>query len=268
MLSNFRDIADVGMLWLGCGVGLVWLATIALKRSQGLSLNDLRGSELGGTYSISLLMVLPIFVTLLALFVECNQLMLVKLGCCYASYSAARSAAVWQPIDQKSAPHPNGLEDRCRFAAAKALTPFAFGTKRNRSSDPLQIKHANLLAETSQWQTGYSRWNLEYLAQKFLNAYAATTADVTSITQGTQECRVKVEVWYQAPFIVPGIGRLFAVLGAAQEGDEVGQYVREISSTTEMSIDFPLVNSPQPRVYALGVRYGEPLKQNKSSLAP
>ncbi len=137
----------------------------------------------GGAYSISLLIVLPTLVTLIAVLVAANGLMVSRLGLSHAVFAAARCVVVWAPIDlrkesllrdsplldvARSTPDfvnsieidndSSGLElqtlhRRCHLAVAKALAPFASGQAQHNPFDSANVPPSWLSAAATDFAT-------------------------------------------------------------------------------------------------------------------
>lgn len=260
MLLNLNDMVGVYLVWLLSGCGLAGLVLVAWSRSRRVSVAELRCSEMGGSYSISLLMVLPLFVTLVAFFFECNQLMISNLGLNYAAYSAARSAAVWQPIDEKSSNGTTTLEERCRFAAARVLTPFSASnaTMIPAGQSPVQVRRASLIASAYQQATESDDRRAMYIAKKFYRAYSATSAKVQVAADPTnaRSRYATVSVTYRPPLLLPGMGRFLGE--RVEDADGFGSnFVRTMKATYTLPVDAPFVNNRHPQSYSIGIRYGE-----------
>jgi hypothetical protein len=72
-----------------------------------------------GTASLEFVLVFPVYLLLIALFVESSLVMLAKCGTTYAAYAAARSAGAWYAAAPGHAPRA------ARQAAVLALSPFS-----------------------------------------------------------------------------------------------------------------------------------------------
>jgi hypothetical protein len=263
MSLSIADDQKILLLWFASGLGLIAMLLLAMTRARHLTLAELRRSEIGGSYSIAILMVLPLFVTLLAFFIECNQLMLAKLGLGYATFSAARSAAAWQPIDLYFADSESRLKARCHLAAARTLTPFISGAQPTAPTiiDAMARSRVDQVFDAYQRQRGTAGVSRSYLSQKFFNACAATTIDAVRISKSSASAadRIAVTVTYRAPFLLPGIGRLLGEPVVAATGDAGIDYVRPMTTTVECPIDYSLARGMPTPTYSLGIRYGEPL---------
>jgi hypothetical protein len=66
-------------------------------------IKDLHRSEEGGVQSLSLVLTLPFFVSLISLIVQVSQVIIGMIGVHYAAYAGVRSAAVWLPAEVKPA---------------------------------------------------------------------------------------------------------------------------------------------------------------------
>ncbi|MEM8947545.1 MAG: hypothetical protein AAGD11_20395 [Planctomycetota bacterium] len=256
-----HDVSGLLLLWLASGMGLIAISGFALRRARRVPISDLQSAEDGSAYAAPLLLTLPIFVTLLTFFVECNSLMLGKIGTVYASYAATRSAVVWLPIDERADDFEERLQHRCHLAAAKALAPFASGKPEHGPSafDAYIAEHAERFAAAFRAYSGAEPNQRNHLQQKFINAYYAT--DVTVETGDSADAdevqSVTVSVLYHAPFLTPGMGR---VMGT--EDSVRGTRVWSFGTKATLGIERPVVigSLPAHRLtnnYALGVRHGE-----------
>lgn len=78
--------------------GLLHL-TIRLSRASWnwRRIKDLHRCQEGGVQSLSLVLTLPFFVSLISLIVQVSQVIIVMIGVHYAAYAGVRSAVVWLP---------------------------------------------------------------------------------------------------------------------------------------------------------------------------
>jgi len=80
--------------------GLLHL-TIRLSRASWnwRRIKDLHRCEAGGVQSLSLVLTLPFFVSLISLIVQVSQIIIGMIGVHYAAYAGARAAVVWLPSE-------------------------------------------------------------------------------------------------------------------------------------------------------------------------
>src|SRR5262245_56396176 len=80
--------------------------------------------EDGAAYTLSYVMVIPMYALLMCTIVEMALMLTAKLGTVYAAYAAARSASVWS-----SATEWEKAQEKAKTAAVQAMVPFSSGTQ-------------------------------------------------------------------------------------------------------------------------------------------
>ncbi|MEZ6120140.1 MAG: hypothetical protein R3C28_26710 [Pirellulaceae bacterium] len=215
--------------------------------------------ETGVAYTVSLILLLPLFILMVVIFNELTLLFEAKQSVSYASFAAARTAAVVMNADfidevdgspsdeaQEAINEPLRL-GRVHHAAVNALAPFASGSQKhlpqkamNRFEYPSEAPHA--------WSEGFNSlaprpWDTKYLARKWtyaarcsrirVDAFDPKTGDVLGQRQRKNSPNVylRVTVEYEYPFHTPGAGRIFGVK------TESGKYTRSIQATTEIPLE-------------------------------
>ena len=79
--------------------------------------------EDGAAYTLSYVMVIPMYALLTCIIIEAVLMMTAKLGTVYSAFAAARTASVWS-----SATTWEKTMEKAKAAATKSMTPFASGT--------------------------------------------------------------------------------------------------------------------------------------------
>ncbi|WP_437188310.1 hypothetical protein SH668x_001749 [Planctomicrobium sp. SH668] len=209
--------------WL---VSLVISGWMTVQICRGFSLRRVSmtaSDESGASYSLGWVMTLPFYIVFVGFTTECTLLMVAKAGSVYSAYAGARTAIVW-----------NGVEDgnmqtlqRAREAAQQAFVPFANGTRR--------VHRTINAAQASGWHRAYTRAHNDFstkpASSRFLFAKMKDSTDSLSVTLSSptdflDDIRCKVEYRYR--FHVPIVGN---ILGS-QGGD--GYYTRPIVSEVSL----------------------------------
>src|SRR6185436_5070173 len=100
-------------------------------RDKQNSLQRLLSEEDGAAYTLSYVMVIPVYAILVCMIIESVLMMSAKLGTVYAAYSAARTASVWS-----SATTWDKTLAKSRQAAVQSMVPFASGMQPASASTP------------------------------------------------------------------------------------------------------------------------------------
>lgn len=210
------------------------------RRGNAAALRRFANDEVGAAYTLSFVMVMPIFALLICLIVEAALILTAKLGTVYAAFAAARSASVWS-----SATTWEKTQQKARLAAVKSMVPFASGTQSAITSIPTDLSGApNPLAFWGAYR-GYAK---DPVAEKYLLAkYAYALANVKVTLQGppaTSTDPIKAKVTYRFPFNIPLIGRILGERG-------VTGYYFPISSEVVIPNEGPRDNRK-----TIGIGYG------------
>ncbi|HEV8066795.1 MAG TPA: hypothetical protein VGP76_03595 [Planctomycetaceae bacterium] len=247
-IDFFESVKDVWILWLASSATLVFLARVALVRVRGWSLRALAREENGASYTVSLVMVLPVFSLLISIIVESTLMLVVKIGTVYAAYSAARSAIVWSAAEPPDSTMPTK-------AAVWAMTPFASSSKQHVDAygtlAEVGMQDALVYYGIYKLYTGGSA-SEEYVTSKYKFANMATHVTVNSTSRpdpsgSGQGADLAATVEYEMPLHVPGIGRLLGSQGSYPLNNF---FTRKISSTVILEEELP-----QSDNQTLGVPY-------------
>lgn len=210
-------------------------------RPPGLKgLLRLATDEEGAAYTLSYVMVIPLYALLICLMIETVLMLTAKLGTVYAAYAAARTASVWS-----SAAPWETAQKKAQLAAIKCMAPFASGTQSVRQSLPAPSAAAN----APFYWGAYKAFTNSPVAEKYLLAKYGYASRHTKVTikgpPATWNADITAEVTYEFPFNVPGIGRL---LGRRGDG---GYY---FSLTSQATIPN---EGPQNDRNTIGIGYGK-----------
>jgi hypothetical protein len=243
MHPDFGDfVQDAEWLWGGWLLLLILLSTVSLILFRSFRLRNPRliwREESGLSMTLAFVLTVPLLLLICGLFAELTLLLLAKFGTVYASFAAARSAAVWefQDADLRKA--------RVRTAVVTAMAPFAI---QARSSGTTPSPPASGDASNSAWYAlalrrfAGTQIDTSMAVRQYLATGSRTTVKV-DIPQRQSGQPVKAEVTYRAGFLVPGAGRLL---------DPDGHWPWEypVTSRTSLPLELPVSSSRK-----LGIDY-------------
>jgi hypothetical protein len=205
------------------------------------SIRRFANDEEGAAYSLSFVMVIPIYALLICLIIEAALILTAKLGTVYAAFAAARTASVWS-----SHTTWEKTMEKSQHAALKTMVPFASGTQgliSNLPTDPQTATNGLLYMGAYNLYAAKPESN-KYLAAKY--AYASRNVKIT--IEGPPEksdTPITAKVTYQFPFNIPGIARILGDKGP--DG-----YFFNISSTATIPNEGPRDNRK-----TIGIGYGK-----------
>jgi hypothetical protein len=200
------------------------------------TLRQLAVEEDGAAYTLSYVMVIPVYAILMCLIIESVLMLTAKLGTVYSAFAAARTASVWS-----SATSWDKTLDKAKLAATKTMTPFASGT------------HGELLGAASvdgiAYVAAYEMYVKESISKKFLACkYGYAKKHLKLEIAGpptTWNADITAKVTYDFPFNIPGIGHMLGRRGFD------GNYYYQI--TTQVTVPN---EGPQDDRKTIGIGYG------------
>jgi hypothetical protein len=199
------------------------------------TLRQLAIDQDGAAYTLSYVMVIPVYAMLICLIIESVLMMTAKLGTVYAAYAAARTASVWS-----SATTWEKTLEKAKLTTTKTMTPFASGTHGGIS------KAASKDAGT--YVGAYELYSNRPISETYLlNKYGYAKEHTKLEIKGPPEhwnSDITAKVTYEFPFNVPGIGRMLGTRG------KDGFYY---SITTTVSVPN---EGPQDDRKTIGIGYG------------
>ena len=215
-------------------IAITWQAKRAVSWRQLFSLHN---DERGGAYTLSYVMVIPIYLIAFCFVVETTFMLIAKLGTNYASFAAARTAIVWLPF---------GGDDKIDAAAKQAFVPFASGLRPSPSGTDSKGKQQYIKAYQEYCgKIGAPADYVRFIGRKYDYAHAAVSTSTEIIDHEEKwDEDIAVTVTYEFPFSVPIVGRL---MGRHKTGD---LFVYDIQSTSTLQIE-----NPQNDEKKLGINY-------------
>jgi len=213
---------------------------VTFSRRDRATLRRLAVGEDGAAYTLSYVMVIPVYALLICLIIETCLMLTAKLGTVYAAFAAARTASVWS-----SATTWEKARAKAQKAAIKAMVPFASGTQSALSTVP--TTPAGVAGFPRYW-LAYQAYAKRPVAHNYLLAkysYASRHVQVTIAgPPATSDAPITAKVTYRFPFNVPGIGRLIGQRG-------VGGYYYALTSEVIIPNEGPRDNRK-----TIGIPYG------------
>ena len=191
--------------------------------------------EDGAAYTLSYVMVIPIYALLMCTIIESVLFFTAKLGTTYSAYAAARTASVWS-----SATTWDKTMKKAQSAATIAMVPFASGTHGGLTKAASKDFAVFLAA-----YEGYSNRPVseEYIAKKYGYAKGHIKVEIKG-PPAHWNSDITAKVTYEFPFNIPGIGRIFGKRGLT------GYYLPITSTATVPN------EGPQDDRKTIGIGYG------------
>ncbi len=246
MYAAFELIDISTCLWMTALTvgGVLWASSRAPRRSRWKPAQFLLRGEQGAAYTLSYVMVVPIYAWLMCLIAESVMMMGAKLGTNYAAFAGARTASVWA-----SATSWDKVQEKTREAAIQAFIPFASGT---HPVGPLQVgKVPQIVAKRryAAYLLAYKEFSSNsasatYLTKKYIQAHLALNVTMEG-PPATWDSDIAVTVEYKYPFQVPGIGRLLG------RRDVDGRFYFPLRTTVLLPNE-----GPQNTSQKMGIGYG------------
>ena len=238
-MEPFRSVETIWLLWALSVASLAALSWQALGRLRGKSLAWVLRGEDGAAYTMSLMMVVPIYLFLLCLVVETTLVLVAKSGSIYAAYQAARAGTVWY-----SAARPAEAEAKMRQAAIEAFVPFASGTQPDRGN----VQESK---QARKYLDAYAEYVAQPAARRYMASkyrYAEKALRVKTLAPpAAWHSDIEAEVNYEYPFSIPGIARLLGEKGAD------GNYYFPLTSKATLQNE-----GPKNETQTVGIRYASP----------
>jgi hypothetical protein len=201
-------------------------------------------SEDGAAYTLSYVMVVPVYALLICLIIESCLMMTAKLGTVYAAYAAARSASVWSAHTTW-----DKAKKRAEKAAFTAMTPFASGTQQSQTGLPPIPS-----LDSGAYIGAYHLFAKKAVSDRYLLAkYDYATRHVRVRIDGppaTWNADITAKVTYDFPFNVPGIGML---LGRREQG----RYYFSLTSQATVPNEGPQNEGNTNTTNSIGIGYGQ-----------
>jgi len=231
--------------WLGGLIALGCLTVCMGRRIRFRRTSQLVSDETGAAYSMSFVLLIPLYLLFCGLMLEITFLIIAKIGTVYGAYAGARSAAVWDGIDA-----PELAAMRLHQAVCSGIAPFAvsagFDPAASNSSPAGLSFHmfeaADDYAAAMQKSAQHQHLDSSELVRHYLRVCHRVTVDrQLKSRNGKHEAIITVD--YRAPLIFPGVARLF-------DQDHRRPYDYQLTATIHMIRSVP-VSSNQ----TLGIDY-------------
>lgn len=205
--DHIQSAEQVWLLWL-TGVTIVGALLVKLIARQGFAgWNQLLVEEEGAAYTLSYVMIMPVYVMLIALVIHMTQFLLVKIGTIEAAYAAARSHAVWGSFDSMS---PGSAKKKSEQAAVLVMSGYASSSSlhsRGTNGTPGSAQGELYYQSYQAYTQGHGSVGRTYLVNKY--RYAARATKVTFADSTSLDGDTTATVTYEMPIQFPIFGRLF-----------------------------------------------------------
>jgi len=228
-------------------------ATLSTNRRTVLAgLRHLAVDEEGAAYTLSYVMVIPMYALLICTIVEMTLMLTSKLGTVYAAYAAARSASVWS-----SATEWEKVQEKAKRAAIQAMVPFASGTQPLAETvltgtvpDEIKDNIEQAIVDAGFYWGAYQLYAkhpvpTDYLKNKYIYATLQTEIEIEGPPEKWDD-DIAVKVKYKFPFNVPGVGRIMGKPGID------GRYYFTIETTVSIPNE-----GTQNDDNSIGIGYGK-----------
>ena len=250
MTMGLWDWGEVAWPLLVFGV-LSILIPCALFRSRKWMVccrEKLLTGESGLSYSASFVMALPVLLFLSLVWFEAGMLLLAKVACSQAAHAAARSAAVWLPMNQ-----PTQADAAIKLAARLPVTPYGL-TRSIRNpfpaADAQMVTQADYAAQAFAAISGdSSSAQASVIRAKFLDAARRTVVTYSASSvygPSNLDGEVTVTVTFRPAVLFPG-------LAAVVQPASLGRKYHEVKSTFTLPAEYPR-NSNR----AMSITYSSP----------
>lgn len=234
----FRSVEAVWALWLASLLALAWLTRRALHGLPWCDWRRILHREEGAAYSLSYVLVFPVYVLIVCLVIETSLILVVKMGTVHAAYAAARSRIVW------STTRPGPADEKSRLAAVHVMTGFA-------SSQRVHARGAGIPSTFTtagvRFLQAYSRYSLQPAPAPYVIAKYQFAARATRVQTRSENGDIVATVRYDMPLHVPGIARF---LGRPAPWAGANFHVYPVVSTVRLQEEAP--RNPQK---SLGIAY-------------
>ena len=217
----FRSVEFVWTIWAICLFLFACMTARLVRYTRRFHFRDVCKSvyhfcldEKGGTYSLSVVMVLPFYVIIIAMILETTFLLCAKMGTIYAAFASVRSAIVWTTV-QYPAEHvlvTNKARQKAKQAAVQAMVPFASGLHSISGTSSNSAKSQEFLNAHKAYVKGHAKKPLkdQYILNKYCYAEENTEVTLEGEGDGSEPWKKNIvtTVSYDAPFLLPYIGKL------------------------------------------------------------
>ncbi|NND98971.1 MAG: hypothetical protein HKN47_16765 [Pirellulaceae bacterium] len=244
--------ADFEIYWVAWVItGLVSVASTVLlvKRINWRRCMQLFSSEDGAAYTLSYVMVIPLYLLMVFTFAELSLMMIAKMGTVYSAFGAARTAIVWD-----TATDSGDLMDKVNRSAVQTMTPFASGMtelryQRGGAGLDETDQEERFMDAYDEFTQSDSKVARRYVQAKFRYASRATsvTIDRNSTGDETWDEDIRATIRYDYPFVFPVLGRILLI------PKKDGAHTKTIKTVVRLQNEIP--HNDERR---LGISYASP----------
>ena len=241
-------IAGNAGLWLTWLIGTVVFGIVTMRLGRRIRFrlpSQMASDEAGAAYSMSFVFMIPLYLLFCGLMLEITFLIIGKIGTVYGAYAGARSASVWDGLQD-----PELASQRLHQAICSGIAPFAtsvgFDPAASNSSPSGLPFYAVQAAEDYAVAMQKSAHGQDLDSAELVSHYERICHRVTIQRQlrsrgGKHEVIVTVD--YRSPLIFPGVAKLF-------DEDHRSPYEYTLTSTIHMMRSIPVSKN-----HTLGIDY-------------
>ena len=248
MSAYFESVGDVWIVWAITLFIITLTSRHLFNRFRLHRLQKFHGCESGASYALPYVLTFPIFMIVMATFIQATLILMAKIGTLYAANNACRTYIVWQSAGQGASVAGIDIDYpkyKAYRAASQAMVPFASSFKKHQTdiapslvtlhsaSDLAAIGQSTVVAIAD--REVYLKMYRNILSNANAESAGTETSDIiTNRTQGSSdqyirdkyiyanlatavevpEAMVKwngdmaVKVTYRMPFMIPGTANI------------------------------------------------------------
>lgn len=241
----FRSVEWIWAIWIVSVILLVVLTRHILRAIDFRQWTAVFRDEDGAAYSLSYVLVFPIYLLLVMLVIQVTFILIVKLGTVYAAYAAARSQIVWNTmVDDRSQ-----VNEKSRQAAVQVMAGYSTSWNSHlRQAGVLPSFRAEEYFQIYRTIYNASGGARRVIVNKYRWAEWATNVSAERKVLGEPWIAdIKATVTYKMPFHIPAIGRF---MGRREIGPGGSYFVIEVTSSATLQDE-----APQNNRLKLGLQY-------------
>ena len=134
MPDYFESVADIWIVWAITLIIIAWAARRVFGNFRFANVKRFHSNEDGVSYSLPYVLTFPIFMLVMAVFIQATLILMAKIGTMYAANNACRTYIVWQAAGQGASVAGIDIDYpqyKARRAASQAMVPFASSFNRH-----------------------------------------------------------------------------------------------------------------------------------------
>lgn len=193
MSAIFESVIDIWIVWAITLAMILFALRHVFNKFRFRKVNQFANCESGATYSLPYVLTFPIFLIVMATFMQATLILMAKVGTVYAAHNACRTYIVWQSAGEGASvagidlPYP---EYKARRAAVQAMVPFASSFEKHREFGwpmaTLLAHHGLDLADTDTFLSTFATGGVAIADREaYLLMYQNILANANAQAKGT-----------------------------------------------------------------------------------